>query len=68
VQYANITKGYGVKYWEIGNEIYGNGYYGADWEADNHPSKSPAAYAQNVVQYASAMKTIDPTRAAPSTS
>ena len=27
VQYANITKGYGVKYWEIGNEVYGNGYY-----------------------------------------
>ncbi len=35
VQYANITKGYGDKYWEIGNENYGNGYYGADWEADN---------------------------------
>jgi hypothetical protein len=30
VQYANITKGYGAKYWEIGNELYGNGYYGAD--------------------------------------
>ena len=45
VQYANITKGYGVKYWEIGNEIYGNGYYGADWEADDHASKSPATYA-----------------------
>src|SRR5947207_8196880 len=23
VNYANKTKGYGVKYWEIGNEIYG---------------------------------------------
>ena len=42
VQYANVTKGYGDKYWEIGNEIYGNGYYGADWETDNHASKSPA--------------------------
>jgi hypothetical protein len=31
VQYANVTKGYGDKYWEIGNELYGNGYYGADW-------------------------------------
>jgi len=60
VQYANVTKGYGVKYWEIGNEIYGNGYYGADWEADDHASKSPATYAQNVVQYASAMKAVDP--------
>jgi hypothetical protein len=61
VQYANITKGYGAKYWEIGNEIYGNGYYGADWEADNHATKSPATYASNVLQYASAMKAADPT-------
>jgi hypothetical protein len=61
VQYANITKGYGVKYWEIGNELYGNGYYGADWETDDHTSKSPATYAQNVVAYASAMKAVDPT-------
>jgi hypothetical protein len=61
VQYANVTKGYGAKYWEIGNEIYGNGYYGADWESDNHASKSPAAYAQNVVDYANAMKAVDPT-------
>ena len=61
VQYANITKGYGDKYWEIGNENYGNGYYGADWEADNHASKSPTTYANNVLQYASAMKAVDPT-------
>jgi hypothetical protein len=61
VQYANITKGYGVKYWEIGNELYGNGYYGVDWETDDHASKSPATYAQNVLQYASAMKAVDPT-------
>jgi hypothetical protein len=61
VEYANVTKGYGDKYWEIGNEIYGNGYYGADWEADNHASKSPATYAQNIIQYATAMKAVDPT-------
>ncbi len=60
VQYANVTKGYGVKYWEIGNELYGNGYYGSGWEADNHTSKSPATYAANVLQYASAMKAVDP--------
>ena len=60
VRYANITKGYGARYWEIGNEIYGNGYYGADWEADNHAQKSPAAYADNVIQYATAMKAVDP--------
>jgi hypothetical protein len=61
VQYANITKGYGDKYWEIGNENYGNGYYGADWEADSHDSKSPTTYADNVLQYVSAMKAVDPT-------
>jgi hypothetical protein len=61
VNYANVTKGYGVKYWEIGNENYGNGYYGADWEADSHASKSPATYASNLIQYATAMKAVDPT-------
>ncbi|WP_405590494.1 cellulose binding domain-containing protein [Streptomyces sp. NBC_01190] len=25
-----------VKYWEVGNEIYGNGTYGANWETDSH--------------------------------
>lgn len=25
-----------VRYWEVGNEVYGNGTYGADWEADSH--------------------------------
>jgi hypothetical protein len=61
VRYANITKGYGAKYWEIGNELYGNGHYGAQWEADNHPDKSPAAYAGGVVAFAEAMKAVDPT-------
>ena len=61
VRYANVTKGYGVKYWEIGNEVYGNGHYGADWETDNHSDKSPRAYATNLLQYASAMKAVDPT-------
>jgi hypothetical protein len=61
VRYANVTKGYGVKYWEIGNEVFGNGYYGADWELDYHTSKSPTTYANNVVQYVQAMKAVDPT-------
>jgi hypothetical protein len=25
-----------ITYWEVGNEVYGNGTYGADWEADAH--------------------------------
>ena len=61
VQYANVTKGYGAKYWEIGNENYGNGLYGANWEADNHADKSATAYANAVVAYSNAMKAVDPT-------
>jgi hypothetical protein len=61
VQYANITKGYGVKYWEIGNEQYGDGFYGSDWEANNYSDKSPVGYATELMQYASAMKAVDPT-------
>jgi hypothetical protein len=26
----------GITYWEVGNEVYGNGTYGANWEADAH--------------------------------
>jgi hypothetical protein len=29
-----------VQYWEVGNEVYGNGTYGADWEADAHCNTS----------------------------
>lgn len=61
VEYANVTKGYGAKYWEVGNELYGNGYYGSGWEADEHADKSPAAYAHNMVDYITAMKAVDPT-------
>jgi hypothetical protein len=61
VRYANVTKGYGAKYWTIGNENYGNGHYGSAWEADDHADKSPAAYADEVVAYARAMKAVDPT-------
>ena len=61
VRYANVTKGYHDQYWEIGNEVMGNGYYGADWEIDEHASKSPTTYAENFVQYAQAMKAVDPT-------
>nr|WP_239170058.1 cellulose binding domain-containing protein [Actinoplanes xinjiangensis] len=61
VRYANITKGYGATWWTIGNENYGNGHYGAAWEADDHADKSPREYAANVVAYSAAMKAVDPT-------
>ncbi|HVU70589.1 MAG TPA: cellulose-binding protein, partial [Ktedonobacteraceae bacterium] len=51
---------YGIKYWEIGNEIYGDGTYGASWEYNNNAHTS-AAYANNVVTYSNAMKAVDPT-------
>jgi len=62
VKYANVDKGYGVKYWEIGNEVYGNGHYqnGNGWENDTHADKSPTAYANSLVAYAKAMKAVDP--------
>ncbi|MGH3067333.1 MAG: hypothetical protein ACRDND_23165 [Streptosporangiaceae bacterium] len=41
VRYANIQHHYGIRYWEIGNEVYGNGTYGADWEADAHCTTTP---------------------------
>ncbi|WP_202500230.1 MULTISPECIES: LPXTG cell wall anchor domain-containing protein [Streptomyces] len=62
VKYANVDKGYGVKYWEIGNEVYGNGHYGngKGWETDNHADKSPKEYGKNLVAYSKAMKAVDP--------
>ncbi len=73
VAYANVTNHWGVKYWEIGNEIYGNGFYGtgSDWEYDLHfpetnaatrvrqPALSPSAYGSNAVAFISAMKAKD---------
>jgi hypothetical protein len=73
VTYANVTKNYGIKYWEIGNEEYGNGYFsGWDWEYDLHfldqtatnrvgqSALSPSAYGTNALQFISAMKAKDP--------
>ncbi|EJY57178.1 alpha-L-arabinofuranosidase-like protein [Alicyclobacillus hesperidum URH17-3-68] len=71
VKYANVTNHYDVKYWEIGNETYGNGYYnGSGWEADDHavqgqpekgnPGLSPQTYANNAEQYIQQMKAQDP--------
>ena len=52
VRYANITKGYGIKYWCIGNESWGS--------ADYNGNVSPAQYALDIVAYATAMKAVDP--------
>jgi Cellulose binding domain/Fibronectin type III domain len=78
VKDADVTSNYGIQYWEVGNEVYGNGTYGANWETDSHcdtsaggspvtigsePSQTydcgPTQYADNVLQYMSAMKAAD---------
>ena len=67
----------GIKYWEIGNEPYGNAYYstGTDgYECDyavpypyttypryTNALLSPAAYGQAVQAFSIAMKAVDPT-------
>jgi alpha-N-arabinofuranosidase len=51
VKYSNITKKYGVKYWEIGNEN--------DLEKD-YINWTPKKYARTVVKFSKAMKAIDP--------
>jgi hypothetical protein len=48
VKYANVTQGYGVKYWEIGNEAY----------IDRTVSLKD--YAADVALFAKAMKAVDP--------
>ncbi|MGD0678451.1 MAG: cellulose-binding protein [Polyangiaceae bacterium] len=50
---------YHIKYWEIGNEIYGNSTYGGNWENDVNPP-GPAEYAGLLQQYSAAMKAVDP--------
>ncbi len=59
VRYANVTKKYGVKYWELGNEIPGDGTYGAQWEYNTKP-KGATAYADNIADYITQMKAADP--------
>src|SRR6266545_6678531 len=56
VRYANVTKGYGVGYWEIGNENYGG------WETDqNVRPHDPSTYATRFKDYHDRMKAVDPT-------
>ena len=52
VRYANITRGYNVKYWEIGNESYLPHYNG---------SASATDYARDLIEFSRVMKGVDPT-------
>jgi hypothetical protein len=54
VKYSNVTKNYGFKYWEIGNENYGT------WEADNNTRPNdPVTYATRFKEYVRQMKAVD---------
>ncbi len=53
VKDANVTNHYGVKYWEIGNELYGS------WEAGNFAG-NPDGYAKLASTYIQQMKAVDP--------
>jgi hypothetical protein len=65
-----------IEYWEVGNEVFGNGYYaqGGDigFEMDLHApydgssrngneALSPTTYGRGVVDFVSQMKAVDPT-------
>lgn len=51
VRYANIEKGYGVKYWEIGNESY---------VIAHHNSAKVDDYTRDIVAFSQGMKAVDP--------
>jgi hypothetical protein len=54
VRYSNLTKHYGFKYWEVGNENYGT------WEADNNVRPNdPVTYATRFKEYVRQMKAVD---------
>jgi hypothetical protein len=55
VRYANVERGYGFLYWEIGNENYGT------WETDHQAVRhDPYTYAVRARDYIAQMKAIDP--------
>ncbi len=62
VRYANVDKHYGVHYWEVGEEEYGDGAVGFNFEPDGHPVSQHSAkgYATNALAFIKAMKAADP--------
>ncbi|HET7625959.1 MAG TPA: alpha-L-arabinofuranosidase [Verrucomicrobiae bacterium] len=56
VRDSNVTNHFGFKYWEIGNENYG------DWETDSNTfPHDPFTYANRAADYIQQMKAADPT-------
>jgi hypothetical protein len=63
VQYANVTKGYGIKYFSIGNEpdLYDASGLPADSTMPAIPGYTTDQYCASVTAYVTAMKAVDPT-------
>jgi hypothetical protein len=58
VAYANLQKHYGIRYWEIGNELYNGG--GSEADFHSNPGDG-ASYGEYERKFYDAMKTRDPT-------
>jgi hypothetical protein len=63
VTYANVTKGYALKYFSLGNEpdLYASQGSVADATQPAIPGFSPANYCTTATAYVAAMKAVDPT-------
>lgn len=63
VTYANVTKGYGIKYFAIGNEpdLYATQGSLNDGAKPAIPNYQPSDYCASVNAYVAAMKAVDPT-------
>jgi hypothetical protein len=63
VKYANVTKGYGLKYFAVGNEpdLYASQGSLVDSSAPAIPGYAPSDYCASATAYVTAMKAVDPT-------
>jgi len=60
VNYSNVTKLYGVKYWTIGNEVFGHSF-GQTWETNLNTDTTPTGYSTNAKTFITGMKAKDST-------
>ncbi len=65
VNYMNVANNANIKYWEIGNEVYGkweDGYYVDGSDGDGHfiGEVTPTEYGEDLIIFAQEMKKIDP--------
>jgi hypothetical protein len=58
VKWANQKQGYGVHYWEVGNEL--NGDWELGYRLPDGSSMNGTIYTQRFVEYAKAMHAVDP--------